>query len=44
MDSMFNNVDFGPLKKYLDDDDIIINIDDDALFPNDFIKIKVKYL
>ena len=22
MDSMFNNVDFGPLKKYLDDDDI----------------------
>ena len=22
MDPMFNNVDFGPLKKYLDDDDI----------------------
>ena len=22
MDSMFNKVDFGPLKKYLDDDDI----------------------
>lgn len=27
-----------PILEYLDDDDIIINIDDDALFPNDFIK------
>ena len=27
-----------PILEYLDDDDIIINIDDDALFPKDFIK------
>jgi hypothetical protein len=27
-----------PILQYLDDDDIIINIDDDALFPNSFIE------
>ncbi len=27
-----------PILEYLDDDDIIINIDDDALFPNSFIE------
>lgn len=27
-----------PILEYLGDDDIIINIDDDALFPNDFIE------
>ena len=27
-----------PILEYLEDDDIIINIDDDALFPNNFIK------
>jgi hypothetical protein len=27
-----------PILEFLDDDDIIINIDDDALFPNNFIK------
>ena len=44
MDTMFNNVDFGPLKKYLDNDDITdISYSNNGQIPYQWVYINQKY-